>query len=195
MSNVNDSNIFNLETRSNTLLFGTAFGIDLWFIEFSIGPFLMYHDTKVSLRTCKGNIFIEGHTQSRYKPSSCQLYPDEVINLGEQQFSGFAYGWRDEGAIVFLETENWRIWTGGSNTNILKIWDSDFKPVKFRGLNYNPNYNIDPLLQCDPYQIETYDKSTNQRKYRDGDCKNSKGEDMSESSDWTGFLRITYYFR
>jgi hypothetical protein len=108
MSNVDDSNIFNLETRSNTLLFGTAFGIDLWFIEFSIGPFLMYHDTKVSLRTCKGNIFIEGHTQSRYKPSSCQLYPDEVINLGEQQFSGFAYGWRDEVAIVLLETENWR---------------------------------------------------------------------------------------
>ena len=195
MSNVNDSNIFNLETRSNTLLFGTALGIDLWFFEFSIGPFLMYHDTKVNLRTCKGNIDIKGHVNNRYKPSSCQLYPDEVINLGEQQFSGFAYGWRDEGAIVFLETENWRIWTGGSNTNILKIWDSDFKPVKFRGLNYNPNYNIDPLLQCDPYQIETYDKSTNQRKYRDGDCKNSKGEDMSASSDWTGFLRITYYFR
>ena len=50
------------------------------------------------------------------------------------------------------------------HTHILKIMDSDFKPVKFRGLNYNPNYNIDPLLQCDPYQIETYDKSTNQRK-------------------------------
>ena len=31
LSRLDDSNILNLETTSNTLLFGTAFGIDLWF--------------------------------------------------------------------------------------------------------------------------------------------------------------------
>ena len=82
IQNVDDSNIFNLETRSNTLLFGTALGIDLWFIEFSIGPFLMYHDTKVNLRTCKrwlGNI--KYSSNANQLPSDCKLYPDEVINF------------------------------------------------------------------------------------------------------------------
>ena len=134
-------------------------------------------------------------TPSRYKPSSCQLYPDEVINLGEQQYSGFAYGWRDETAIVFFVTENWRIWTGGSNTHILQIFDSNFKPVKFRGLNYQPGYNADPQFQCEEFQIKTHDGNRDQRNYRTVDCKNSKGDDMSASSDWTAFFRITYYFR
>ena len=86
---------------------------------------------------------------------------------------------------------------GGANTNILKISDSGFKPVKFRGLNYNPNYYGAGPLQCDPYQIGTYDESTNQSKYIDGDCKNSKGEDMSRSSNWLGGhgINIIYYFR
>jgi hypothetical protein len=183
-----------LETRSNTLLFGTAIGLDLWIFEISMGPFLMYHNTKVNLRTCRGNTNIKGDLDTRYKPSTCQLYPDEVINLDEQQFFGFAVGWRDEGAIVFLQTDNWRISTGGSNTHILKIYDSDFKPVQYRGLNYNPNYNTDPQLACQPHQIATYDESTYQTTYRDGDCRNSKGEDMPSGADWTAFLQITYYF-
>ena len=154
----------------------------------------MYHDTTISLRTCKKvNVSYSG--SSTYIPSKCQLYPDNIIKLDEQNYSGFAVGWRDEGAIVFLQTDNWRISTGGSNTHISKIWDSNFKPVKYRGLNYNPTYNIDQFLQCKPYQIGIYDESTSQTTYRDGDCRNTLGQDMSQGADYTLEFQITYYFR
>ena len=162
--------------------------------EYSIGPFLMYHNTLVKLRSCKGNINIFD-ADTKYKPSSCQLYPDEVINLDEKRFSGLAVGHRHEFRFVFLQTDNWRISATGSESHILNIWDSNFTPVQYRGLNYNQYYESTPLLYCQQFQIETYDQSTRQRTYRDGDCINSKGEDMSENADWTGNFQITYYFR
>jgi len=194
LSRLDDSNILNLETTSNTLLFGTAFGIDLWFIEFSIGPFLMYHDTLVNLRSCKGNINIS-NAEFKYQPSSCQLYPDEISNLDEKRFTGFAVGHRRDVRFVFLQTDNWRISMSGNVTQIIEIWDSNFKPLKYRNLNYGLVYEGFPLLECQPFQIETYDQSTLQRTYRDGDCINSKGQDMSQNADWTGNFQITYYFR
>ncbi len=39
VTNLPDSNILNLETTSNTLLFGTSIGLDLWILEWSFGPF------------------------------------------------------------------------------------------------------------------------------------------------------------
>ena len=100
----------------------------------------MYHDTLVNLRSCKGNLRISGKVSTRYKPSSCQLYPDEISNLDEKRFTGFAVGHRREVRIVFLQTDNWRISMSGYDTEIVEIWDSNFKPLKYRSLNYGLGY-------------------------------------------------------
>ena len=195
LSRLDDSNYLNLETTSNTLLFGTSIGLDLWILEWSVGPFLMYHDTLVNLRSCKGNLRISGKVSTRYKPSSCQLYPDEISNLDEKRFTGFAVGHRREVRIVFLQTDNWRISMSGYDTEIVEIWDSNFKPLKYRSLNYGLGYETQNYHDCKPHQIVEYDQSTSQTTYRDGDCINSKGQDMSQNADWTGNFQITYYFR
>ena len=195
LSRLDHSNYLNLETTSNTLLFGTSIGLDLWIFELSFGPFLMYHDTLVNLRSCKGNTHISGYVSTRYIPSSCQLYPDEISNLDEKRFTGFAVGWAGQSSIVFLQTDNWRISISDYGREIIEVWDSNFKPLKYRNLNYGFGYQGGPNLSCKPHQIVEYDQSTSQRTYRDGDCINSKGQDMSKNADWTGSFQITYYFR
>ena len=94
-----------------------------------------------------------------------------------------------------MQTDNWRISIGGSSTEIVEIWDSNFKPLKYRSLNYGLGYEGSTELFCKPHQTGIYDQSTHQTTYQDGDCKNSKGQDMSQNADWTSIFQITYYFR
>ena len=75
--------IFDLETEFNFILFGMGIGFDLWFLEFSAGAFLMYHETSVTLRLCKSqNTRIKGNAD--FVPTMCNQNPDDIINLNEQ---------------------------------------------------------------------------------------------------------------
>ena len=66
-------------------------------------------------------------------PSICSFYPDDIIDLDSQNYSGLAYGIRTQPSIVFLQTDNWRISVEFSDYKVYKIFDSNFKPVKYRG--------------------------------------------------------------
>ena len=79
-----------------------------------------------------------------------------------------------------------------SSTYFDSYMDSNFKQVKFRGLNYIPNYKTDNQLGCDGYYASDW---SNNNEVKVNDCTNARGEDMSRSADWTGGLQITYYFR
>ena len=192
LSSLESTRIIDIETESNYLLFGVNIGFDLWLIEYSFGPYLMYHDTTISLRSCKYKSFVyNGNTLDL--PSICSFYPDDIIDLDSQNYSGLAYGIRTQPSIVFLQTDNWRISVEFSDYKVYKIFDSNFKPVKYRGLNYYSNYSSRSGLNCKPeYKQISYDGGKN---YREMECRNSKGEDMSRGADYTGGLQITYYFR
>ena len=189
LSSLENTRILDLETGSKYLLFGVNIGFDLWLIEYSFGPYLMYHDTTISLRSCKYKSFkYNGNTLDM--PSICSFYPDDIIDLDSQNYSGLAYGIRTQQSIVFLQTDNWRISVEFSENEVYKIFDSNFKPVKYRGLNYYPNYRSRSGLNCQPkYKQISFDGGKN---YREMECRNSKGEDMSKGADYTGGLQITY---
>jgi len=192
LSSLESTRIIDIETESNYLLFGVNIGFDLWLIEYSFGPYLMYHDTTISLRSCKYKSFVY-NGNSLDLPSICSFYPDDIIDLDSQNYSGLAYGIRTQHSIVFLQTDNWRISVELSENEVYKIFDSNFKPVKYRGLNYYSNYRSRSGLNCKPkYKQISFDGGRN---YREMECRNSKGEDMSRGADYTGGLQITYYFR
>jgi len=195
LSSLDSSRIFDLKTTSNFVLYGVGLGVDLWFLEISSGFFLMYHDTTVSLRSCKYTYI--GYTgNGRYQPSKCQINPDDIINLDEQNYSGFAYGFRNQFSFVFLQTDNWRIAMENSSNNIAKIYDSSFNPIKYRGLNFYSGFSSQSGVECgDNNIISSLDDSGNTISERTHDCRNSQGQNLSESSDYTMGLQITYYFR
>ena len=195
LSSLDSSRIFDLKTKSNFILSGVGLGVDLWFLEISNGFFLMYHDTTVSLRSCKfASLGYSG--DGRYQPSKCQINPDDIINLDEQNYSGFAYGFRNQLSLVFLQTENWRISMEHSINYVVKIYDSSFTPIKYRGLNFYSGFTSQSGVGCgDNSIISSSDDSGNTISERTHDCRNSQGQDLSESSDYTYGLQITYYFR
>ena len=182
--------ILDLETKSNYLSFGVGVGFDLWFLEFSYGPFLMYHDSKVSLRSCSKYARRGGwEGDLAYMPNHCQWNPENIIKLDEQKFSGFAIGEARKLSLVFLQTNNLRISFEFGSFGIKQSWDSNFKPTKYRGLKFHPEYRILSRPNCHGFY---HDMDGNKKKV---DCKNQQGGDMSNTSDITQGLQITYYFR
>ena len=180
-----------MRTRNNFILTGFGIGLDLWIFEIFSGYFLMYHDTKVSLRAC----LEEQRNMSgdfEYSVEECEYSPKDVYNLDEQSYSGFALGRKFQSSIVFLQTDNWRISMESSMSDFYSYMDSNFKQVKFRSLNYFPRFKTDNQLGCDGYYASDW---SNYNEVKVNDCTNARGEDMSRSSDWTGGLQITYYFR
>ena len=134
LSSLESTRILDLETGSKFLLFGVNIGFDLWLIEYSFGPYLMYHDTTISLRSCKYKSFMY-NWNSPDNPSIFSFYPDDIIDLDSQNYSGLAYGIMTQQSIVFLQTDNWRVSVEFSENEVYKIFDSNFKPVKYRRLN------------------------------------------------------------
>ena len=178
---------FDLKTESNFILFGTGVGLDLWLLEFATGAFLMYHDTSVTLRSCK---FEDYSDSSGYDISTtmCQINPNDIIDLNKQHYSGFGIGTKTEFSLVFLQTENWRISLDWSGFYLNTILDSSFKKVNYRGLEFYPEFTIGGL-SCED---SGYHKGG--EKYDTG-CRNSEGVDMSRNADYTKGFQITYYFR
>ena len=190
LSSISPSKTFNFKTSSNFFSVGAGVGLDLYIFEISGGLFLMYYDANLKFRACKQSSYNYGDGIGAFFPDGCEDNPKDVINITEHSFSGFGFGRQLQFSLVFLETDNWRISIDETWSNILKYYDSSFKPVSYRGLNYFSTINTNSWLSCDGYTKSYYNTST-----RVNDCTNSKGEDMSRSSDWTGGLKITYYFR
>jgi len=187
LSSLDGSRNFGLKTQMNYILYNFGIGLDLWFFEFSTGAFLMLHDTKTSLITCTNVEF--GYSGSNtYVPAKCD-YSDDKRILDQQSYSGLGYGRSSQFSMVFLQTNNWRVSMEFSSLNIHKLYDSNLQPVQYRGLNYYPSFHSSTGLDCSDNIIYENDGST-----RNG-CINTKGEDMSSSADYTGGLKITYYFR
>ena len=83
-----------------------------------------------------------------------------------------------------------------SSNNIAKIYDSSFNPIKYRGLNFYSGFSSQSGLECrDNNIISSSDDSGNTISKRTHDCRNSQGQNLSKSSDYTYGLQITYYFR
>ena len=137
----------------------------------------------------------KGGGSQDYMPERCDFNPNDIIDLDKQNYSGFGFGLRNEFSLVFLQTDNWRI---SMDTSMYEFYSS-FDNIEFRGLNFSTSYEKRNTLGCKGYRIgEDKDADlSNQRveTWIDGDCKNTKGEDMSTSADWTGGIKITYYFR
>ena len=64
--------------------------------------------------------------------------------------------------------------------------------ISYRGLNYYPGFYNYSALICSGGKYRYGDEGSD---WHDIDCKNTKGEDMSISADYTHGLQITYYFR
>ena len=105
LSSLDSSRILDIKTESNFILFGASIGLDLWFIEISNGIFLMHHQTKASLRSCKP-VNWAGSSGSGFDWSQCRFNPDDIIKVSDQSFSGFAFGTRGQFNLVFLQTDN-----------------------------------------------------------------------------------------
>ncbi len=195
LSSLDSTRIVDLKTESNFVLFGVGVGLDLWIIEQSFTPFIMYHQTKASLRSCK-MVHYSDQRSSSTDVSRCRFNPDDIINVSDQKYSGFAFGLRRTFSMVFLQTDNWRISIESSSTNISNIYDSKNDPVSYKGLKYNPSFRTSNELGCGGNTYIIYDDESGQNGQPfTGDCINQRGEDMSRSADWTGGLQITYYFR
>ena len=124
-----------------------------------------------------------------FVPTDCSIYPEKIVTLDEQHYSGLGVGTRLTLSLAFLQTKNWRIsFEAGSNV-VSNIWDSNFQKVNYRGLDYYPIYASRTSLDCDEihYSVDGAEKN--------GNCINLKGEDMSRTNDPTHALQITYYFR
>ena len=189
--------IFNLKTESTFIFFGAGFGLDLWLLEGSWGPFLMLHDTSLNLRACRTQNF-KGESDlesSFFIPQICNLFPNDMINLDKQRYFGFAAGTVTDLSIVFLQTENWRISMDTTTVNFNLFLDSNFKPVSYRGLKFYPEYSSSSTLKCSGGRYRYYSTAQPSGEWQDIDCINSKGEDHHKSSDYTYGLKITYYFR
>jgi len=195
LSSLDSTRIVDLKTESNFLLIGLGIGIDLWLLELSFSPFLMYHQTKVSLRSCK-RIYYSSHTSSSTDVSQCRFNSDDIVDVSDQKYSGFAFGVRNTFSFVLLQTDNWRISSENSFTNINQIYDGNFKTVEYKGLKYYPTYSSGSGLRCGDNKYIIYDDENDRiGKPLAGDCNNQRGEDMSRSADYTMGLQITYYFR
>ena len=183
--------IFNLKTESTFIFFGAGFGLDLWLLEGSWGPFLMLHDTSLNLRACRTQNLDPNSTTSFFIPPICNLFPNDMINLDKQRYFGFAAGTVTDLSIVFLQTENWRISMDTTTVNFNLFLDSNFKPVSYRGLKFYPEYYSSSTLHCNGGQYKYGDDGA----WQDIDCRNLKGEDHRKSTDYTHGLKITYYFQ
>ena len=186
LSSLDSSRILDIKTESNFILFGLGIGFDLWILEHSFTPFIMYHQTKASLRSCKP-VNWSGSTNSGFDWSQCRFNPDDIIKVSDQSFSGFAFGTRMQGSLVFLQTDNWRISMENSFFNINTN-------IQYKGLNYYSNLNTSTRLICSG-EVTVYDENGENGKEMDDECINVRGEDMSSSADYMMGLQITYYFR
>ena len=120
-------------------------------------------------------------------PTRCDFYPDDIIELNEQHYSGFGIGQRNDMSLVFMQTDNWRISMENSFININTN-------IQYKGLNYYSNLNTSTRLICSG-EVTVYDENGENGKEMDDECINVRGEDMSSSADYTMGLQITYYFR
>ena len=195
ISSLSSDSRFNLKTNQKFILFGTGIGLDLWILQIFQGFYLMYNDIKVHLRACKAdpNRYSGGFNgSSAFYPKVCDYSPKDSISMDEQSYSGLSVGTRSNISLVILESDNWKISIFDVSIQSNDIsWDSNFKPVKFRGLNYSNEFINRSNLTCNGYTKT--DSSYNRTKVNN--CTNPKGEDMSSSVDWTGSVKITYYFR
>jgi len=185
-------------TESKYILFGKGFGLDLWLFEGSWGPFLMIHDTSLTMRYCGTKNFQmeQDDLDSMFiVPTGCDLYPQTVSNLDKQRYFGFAAGTVTDLSIVFLQTENWRISMDTTTVNFNLFLDSNFKPVSYRGLKFYPEYSSSSTLKCSGGRYRYYQTAQPSGDWQEIDCINSKGENHRKSSDYTHGLKITYFFR
>ncbi len=188
----------NLLTESKFIFFGKGLGIDLWIFEASWGPFLMIHDTSLTLRSCKTTAYQvqeDGIDSIFFHPIGCDIFPDDVIDLYRQTYKGFAVGTKTELSLVFLETDNWRVSMDTTTTAFNFYTDSSFEQVSFRGLDFYPEYSASSTLNCSGGRYRYYTTPEPSGEWKDIDCINSEGEDHRKSSDYTYGLKVTYYFR
>ena len=194
LSSLDSTRIVDLKTELNYILFGYGVGLDLWLLELSFAPFLMYHQTKASLRSCIYQRYSD-QLKSVTDVSRCKFNPDEIVDVSNQKYSGFAFGTMVTNSLVFLQTDNLRISMELSAKTIHFIYDSSFKEVQYKGLKYRPIVVTNSGLDCGGNTYVTYDENGENRKPYTDDCINVNGEDMSRSADYTYGLQITYYFR
>ena len=189
---------FDLLTESKFIFFGKGIGIDLWIFEASWGPFLMIHDTSLTLRFCKTDSFNQepdDRDSFFFIPQGCEISPDDVIDLYRQTYKGFAVGTKTELSLVFLETDNWRVSMDTTTTAFNFYTDSSFEQVSFRGLNFYPEYSASSTLNCSGGRYRYFTTPEPSGEWKDIDCRNLEGEDHRKSSDYTYGLKVTYYFR
>ena len=94
--------------------------------------------------------------------------------------SGIGFGWSVDFTIVLFENENWRISVEDRLVNqTTQFYDYNFKPLKYRGLNYYAQHNSNNGLYC-------------RESDSDGNCR---FENMNQESDYTESFKVTYYFK
>ena len=182
-----------LSTHSKYIRFGKGFGIDLWFLEASLGPFLMLHDTSLDIKVCEsatGDYDSEG-TSKYFIPTGCNLKLEKVKNYLSKSYTGFAAGTVTEFSIVFLETDNWRISMDHSITSFNFYLDNNFEQVSISELALYPEFKSSNTVYCDRAKYQKLEDNS----WADTNCKNSRGEDHQVSNDYTHGLKISYYFR
>jgi len=173
-----------LETSSKYILFGNIIGIDLWFVELGIGPFLLFQETDIILNGCSSARTLPG--QKRYSCNSDRkLYEDSnsgiITKFDQTKLTGIGLGWSVDFTIVLFETDNWRISIEDRLVNqTTQFYDLNLRPLKYRGLNFYSQHNSNNLLYCREFDS-------------DGNC--SIGNHMTEESDYTKPFKITYYFQ
>jgi len=75
------------------------------------------------------------------------------------------------------------------------IWRSrESLPLEYRGLQYFPSLEYSNNLGCSPFEVGV-DSDGQATSWTQGDCHNVRGDNMSESADWSGKLQVTYFFR
>ena len=51
-TNSNTKRTVNFDLETKYILYGLGIGLDLWIIEFSHGPFFMFHETDINMKSC-----------------------------------------------------------------------------------------------------------------------------------------------
>ena len=175
LSGLDNSYIFNLSTKSNYLLTGVRLGLDLWIFEFSLGPYIMYHNTNVKLETCNDSISDLGKFQEK-----CSKNSESIIDLDSKTYSGLGLGYSHHLSIILIQTKNWRVSWETSVSKVLFIYDQNFNRLQYRGLNFFTEFKSYSWYNCS----------------RDGSsCINSDGEDLSTDYNQLYGLQLTYFFR
>jgi len=138
-SNTKRSVNFDVETKY--VVFGYGIGLDLWFIEFSYGPYLMLHETGIEMKSC----LVQTDKAILYGDigEHCNTNSEKNIILLKKYYTGYSYGYYGTISLVFFESDNWKLtWGQITKFNNYGLFDFNGRRIEFRGLNIYPNIII-----------------------------------------------------